>query len=312
MKRNKKILITHLLNCLLLLFIFADTSHAAFQLTSDVGARPIGMNGAYSAVADDVNSIVYNVAGLGKLARSELITSYASLYPGVNDSMSLAYIAFVQPLSRIGTIGVSGMQLVSNLYGESVISVSYGREIPVLKNVYFGLSLKNLGKAFGSNSYTSFDPTFASKTNCSGLGIDFGLLFDKLVLPELSVSVTGKNVNQPDIALKKHDIVPAEYRIGAAYKTSNLILDIDGLWQTNVSNNRRILVGGEYSLFNRAIALRSGAGVGNNNYYNVAIGFSCSFNIMQMALSTLDYSFNYNPVSTIGTGKHQVSLSFKF
>ncbi len=79
-----------------ILFV-SEAGNAAFQWI-EVGARPIGMNGAYTAVADDVNSVIYNVAGLGKLTRSEVSTIYSVLLPGINDSLGMSGIAYVQPL----------------------------------------------------------------------------------------------------------------------------------------------------------------------------------------------------------------------
>ena len=49
-------------------FLLADqgTTSAVF-LKLEQGVRPIGMGGAYTAAADDVNSIMWNPAGLAKV-----------------------------------------------------------------------------------------------------------------------------------------------------------------------------------------------------------------------------------------------------
>ena len=45
-----------------------------------VGTRPLGMGGAFTAVADDGNTITWNPAGLPRLRRKEFTSSYADLY----------------------------------------------------------------------------------------------------------------------------------------------------------------------------------------------------------------------------------------
>ncbi|MFA5857695.1 MAG: hypothetical protein WC955_01360 [Elusimicrobiota bacterium] len=296
---------------LILALIIPQQLFAAFQYT-EVGARPVGMNGAFSAVADDANSVVYNVAGMGKITRAEVSAIYTSLNPGLNDNLGAGGVVYVHPIPVIGTIGVSDIEFSSSLYGERVFSLSYGREVPYMRNMYLGMSLKYLSKSYVTNAYTRFDPTFTEKTAAGGVGIDFGVLYTLPELLNLSFALTGKNVNQPDIALKKHDIVPAEYRVGVGCKIQELTLDVDGVVKTNSNNDYRVLVGAEYLLLNRTAGLRAGLGAGNNEYYNIALGIGWRLVIMKMVESSIDYSFNYNPVSLIGGGKHQVSLAFKF
>ena len=67
-----------------------------------VGSRPLSMGGAFSAVADDANAIVWNPAGLPGLRRTEFTSTFADLYElGINHS----YIGFVRPFSDKIAIG---------------------------------------------------------------------------------------------------------------------------------------------------------------------------------------------------------------
>ena len=64
----------------LLLYILIMSSVVMSQDQLFVGTRPLGMGGAFIAVADDGNTITWNPAGLPRLRRKEFTSSYADLY----------------------------------------------------------------------------------------------------------------------------------------------------------------------------------------------------------------------------------------
>lgn len=65
-------------------------------LTIGAGARPAGMGEAFVGLTDDVNSIYWNCAGLGRIKRTEITSSYmqyvADIYAG--------YIGFALPVKK--------------------------------------------------------------------------------------------------------------------------------------------------------------------------------------------------------------------
>jgi hypothetical protein len=68
------------------------------------GVRPLGMGGAYSAVANDGNAIYWNASGIAQIRESEITFMHAFLYKGI-----AAYdnITFCQPLPNNVTIGLN-------------------------------------------------------------------------------------------------------------------------------------------------------------------------------------------------------------
>src|ERR1017187_10395394 len=68
----------------LFLFLFArtDVLHAAF-LDDGWGARPVGMGGAFTAIADDSNAPLYNPAGIVQVQWNELSAMYSQLFSGL-------------------------------------------------------------------------------------------------------------------------------------------------------------------------------------------------------------------------------------
>jgi hypothetical protein len=93
-------------------------------LNIPVGARPVALGNAYSALADDVNAVNYNPAGLGHIDSSEIEFTHSKWI----DTLSYENIAFGQPLS-IGTIGFNIFYLHMNPFEETDFYGPVGREI---------------------------------------------------------------------------------------------------------------------------------------------------------------------------------------
>ena len=71
-------------------------AETASFLDIGVGARALGMGGAYTALADDANALYWNPAGLAKLEKREFTASHAEMF----ESTRLDFLAYVQPTSR--------------------------------------------------------------------------------------------------------------------------------------------------------------------------------------------------------------------
>ena len=109
------------------------------------GTRPLGMGGAFVAVADDANTINWNPAGLPGLRRTEFTSTYSDLYRlGITHS----YFGLVRNFSdRIalgldwGSLGFDDKEL---LFSENKLNISLG--IQALKSLSFGLNSKYLSR----------------------------------------------------------------------------------------------------------------------------------------------------------------------
>jgi len=76
---------------------------AASFLEIDVGARAVGMGGAFVAVADDATAIFWNPAGLSRLKSSEAIIIRTNWLV----ETYFDFAGFVSPLGRWGTVAAS-------------------------------------------------------------------------------------------------------------------------------------------------------------------------------------------------------------
>src|SRR5450755_215494 len=103
---------------LLATILFVRPSIAAF-VEDEWGARPVGMGGAFTAIADDSNAPLYNPAGIVQVQWNEMSAMYSRLFSGLTlysgnaatggDTVHLdqSYLAYVSRASSYGSFGLS-------------------------------------------------------------------------------------------------------------------------------------------------------------------------------------------------------------
>lgn len=151
---------------------------AAFEYAG-ASARPLGMGGAFVGLADDVNALYYNPAGLAFLKTREETFMHA----GKLGVLSRDYIALAA--SSAGFYVFRDQAVLESEEGEasmseSIYSISYGRRLaPFAPMVSLGLS----GKLLVIRSLLGSDV---------GLGIDVGALVRPIEM--VSVGVLVRNI----------------------------------------------------------------------------------------------------------------------
>ena len=110
-------------------------------LRIEVGARAEGMGGAFSPLADDVNAVYWNPAGLAGVTTQQILLSHTFWFADIYHE----YVAYVHPLGGDnGAIGASFTYLFTSFekraadtdtvdslgtVGEYAVNLSYGRNI---------------------------------------------------------------------------------------------------------------------------------------------------------------------------------------
>lgn len=292
---------------IIIVFFIIFLSLPAYADFEDLGAgaRPFGMGNAFSALANDVNAVYYNPAGLAYLKNAQITTSYDRLYLGLSDKSSLGngFIAITTPLGEMGGIGLSylNFQLV-DYYQEHTFTLSYANKI--FSELSAGLNVKFLSRSISEDAYTRTDPLFLEKGYTkAGFSFDAGLLFRPF--PSYSFAFTVYNINQPDLGLKDNDTVPIGLKLGFAYRyyTTDFVTDFaysDKDWD--------LCFGVENWFFEGSFAIRGGVKTGSRADNDLSLGLGYNSGNLQF-----DYGFQF-PLSGIKNtfGSHRVSFGIKF
>lgn len=185
-------------------------------LKAGVGARPLGMGSAFTAVADNADAPYWNPAGLGFQTSSEI----TSMQTKLSSDADHFYLSYVQPMLA-GTFGVSWIQVgmgsltqttttdshneVQNISIFSSFSnaflLSYGREINDR------LSIGLTGK------YLTSDMTNQSGGQAYGYSVTPGILF--VIRPSVSklVSNVGSRESSLDANIDRRSTIKIGLKI---------------------------------------------------------------------------------------------------
>ena len=90
-----------------------------------LGARPAGMGCAFAAVADDVNSLFWNPAGLGRLEHKQLLFAHLKQF----DLVPYTCGAFGTPVARGQAIGVGLLTAGDAVMREHTVLFGYSRAL---------------------------------------------------------------------------------------------------------------------------------------------------------------------------------------
>ena len=261
------------------------------------GVRPLGMGGAYTAVADDANGPLFNPSGAVYISKFEISLASAKLFSGLEGvNIGQNYFSAIRSLGdKIGSIGITWHSLYTPaLYREDTIVLTYARKLNDIirfdsTDISLGTNIKYLKHEYDLDKRTRTDPVFENGTIKGGYAVDAGLMVYQKDL-HMSLGLSGKNLNEPDIGLKTEDKVTREYAAGLAYITEKSgFLDLKNLTiAADIVNKDKRTYG------------RSGIETGfANNKYVVRLGhqpayFSLGFGYkLPLGMDSLDIDYTF-------------------
>lgn len=311
------------------IIFFNVNAHSLFD-DMGIGARVPGMGNAFVAVADDINSVYYNPAGLGNVERPKVMAAHAILYHGLSDGsdLGISNIAFAMPLrSNRGTLGFLWNQFsLSGLYSEETIHLSYGRKFSktgLFKKIALGASLKYLSHSFtktdeaynamdGIQATGDIDTVLLGENSKSALDMDIGLLY--VLTTKYTVGLAVKNILEPNMAFSSDkDKVPMKTRIGVSHKTLWMILtsqlDFEQGPTGKTDKNFTLAAERTFPSLNKGdIAIRSALTIGDRDFKQITAGLSYKINKVGF-----DYGFSM-PLGAIKdtAGNHKLAMTYHF
>ena len=279
------------------------------------GVRALGMGGAFTAVANDSNAPLYNIAGTGNLNKAEITVMGSRLFAGIEGvEISKMYLSYIQPLAKpeYGVLSFSWSSLSTpGLRREDTFNVGYGRTInDLLKinrdkvNITAGVNLKYLMQE------VNFDEEDSDLSNSKGaLTADIGILAQ--LACGISIGYSNRYLTSPDIGYVSEDKVTNTSVIGLAYHTDlipgikipNFTVALDYVLR---AGDNSIRAGLESVLFEDKLGIRIG---GREEAFDIGLGYKFEFtNGMSL---TVDYALELPFEVKESYGSHFVGLTLR-
>jgi hypothetical protein len=299
---------------LLAIMVIAGSNAEALFNSTYWGVRPLGMGGAFTAVADDASAILYNIAGTAWMEKAEIVLTSAKLFTGMEGvDMGIEYIGMVYPISeKWGSVSVA-WSLFGNtgLSREDTINIGYARSLNDL-GIWekMDISVGVVGKYVRQEVDFGESEGGGGKEGRDGVTVDMGILarFEY----GISAGISSKYMTRPDVGFSINDKIPSMNVIGLGYYNEELPViripkfTIAADYEMRSGDENRLKIGMESKVIEGRLALRLG---GWSEMINIGAGYEIEFGEAEIKI---DYTFALPIEIQENTGSHFLSLSFVF
>jgi len=312
---------------------FADTGigkYAGEFLALGVGARPLGLGGAYVALANDVSAGYWNPAGLARIDYPELMLMHAEHFGSL---VNHDYGAVAFPVGPTTSLGISLIRLgVDDIPDTRNAGVDAGGNVTFdpnqfsrvdpsrvsyfssadwalfftysrrhSENLTYGANLKIIRRELGDN-------------NATGVGFDVGIQYSPLERLVLGANLQDVTTTLVAWNSGRNDLISPTLKTGAAYTVDALggrftpVMDLDVMFE-----NRRSA--STFSVGPVSVDVQGGLEYAFKDLIAVRVGYS---DVQQLTLGaglslpklTVDYSFaKFDATDQLGN-THRISVKF--
>jgi hypothetical protein len=268
-----------------------------------IGARPMALAGAYTAIADDVFGMAVNPAGLTQIINAELGSYYANIVGDVHHG----WVGFTQDVNDTWSYGVE----VNMLYASETRRDSYGDPIGT-----YSVALGALGGAISMEPFRGFSLGLSGRYVVQkydgevghGFAGDFGLLYHTR-FNGFRVGVVAENLG-PDVEFQElSESMPMGVRVGLGTSLFQQTLTIAGDFAYGFEGSMEAGVGIEWEAV-RGVSFRAGYDIFGDfdSWSGVSLGIGLDA-LSGLIVGELDYAF----VPQLPLGYvHRVSYTLKF
>lgn len=269
---------------------YATDKYAAEFMKLGVGARALGMGGAFVALADDASAAYWNPAGLANLQQGELLFMHSEHF---GSQANHDYFGFVQPLDtdRPSSVGISlirlaidDIQVTRDAYEDVNGNGNYDDGEPILtdqftsdSDVEYGLLLtygRQMGDRWSLGGNVKVLRQGLLDNTSFGMGLDLGFLY--ALRPDLTFGARLADATTTQISWDtgtRESVAPTlglgfQYSRGFAPLRGTLTaagdfgVSFDGRQEASQVGNGDLQGGLEY-WYDQTVAARVGADAGN-------------------------------------------------
>ncbi len=221
---------------------WAVSKYAGEFLSLGVGARPMGMGGAYVAISDGASAIYWNPAGLANTARRQVLFMHAESFGGL---VRQDYLGFALPLGTAHrTVGIGLMRLgVDDIpYTEWDPQTQRPRVLKEVSNaeyaLFFSYACKR-GRNWSFGGSGKFIRKAVGDDHALGLGVDAGALWR--IKPSWVLGAKLADVTTTPLAWNSgyREYILPMLKLGTVYRLAlrsirgeiNLALDVDTMFE---------------------------------------------------------------------------------
>ncbi|MFH1352677.1 MAG: PorV/PorQ family protein [bacterium] len=281
----------------------AGTCGAQF-LKIGIGAKPMGMGGAASAVSD-VNALYWNPAGIASLEKKEVLAQHTQWF----EDTSIEFIGAVVPVGG-KVFGLSMTYLAIDDFEKRLTDTSEPIGTFNASDVAAGITYAGKSGSLSSGlTVKALKSKIADDSSNVALAADVGFLKKGLSLAgnPMSLSLVLKDFGTKIKFNTQQDALPSVVKLGMSANFSkqlNIAADLNLPRDNEVNLN----IGLEYLLPVTAVKFPLRFGYKTLNDFDTVDGFSAGFGI---GLGSYDFDFAWVPYGDFDS-TYRLSLSGKF
>jgi hypothetical protein len=262
-------------------------------LSTYVGARTLGLGGAFVGAADDASSVIWNPAGLSTLVPNELHMDAARLF----EDTTIGSFGFAVPGNKLPSFGLTVLTLRSGQFEKTDEMNNPLGTFNESETAYIFTMSRAINPRFAVGVNSKLVRQSLEDFSGGGFGFDVGAIMS--VTPSLKIGASALNLGGPNITLQDtKETYATQFRGGFSYTT----LRGRGLIAVEADQNQGSglsLHGGSEYWVQPMFALRAGM-----NDQRMSGGFS----YRPAGHYQFDYGVSDHPLGMI----HRIGVSYRF